>query len=304
MRTLSFSLAAFAVVFAGCSTRTLIPTTDASLNGDGGGTADAAPPTPDAGRPDSGPRPDAGPDYSNVLIYAHSPDTLYTFSPYTNTVTEVGPFMTPAGDAAPNMLDLAVDSEGNVYTSSNSALFQVDPMTATATMVGDFGLSHSEQLFALSFLAPEESPDGTEILIGATNSGVYYQVNTTNAHTTMLGMYPDGWASSGDIVSIAGLGTFATLKRSDYPSDVLARILFARDGSSVVTVVGPVRSSSEDFTQIFGLAYWGRNVYGFSNSGQLIKIDRTTGAGQVVTTSTGASQFWGAGVTVVAPVLI
>lgn len=289
----SFVLALSLLV--GCTARSSIPGVDA-------GPDAGPPPAPDAGR-DAGPRPDSGPPIDDVLIYAHSRDTLYTFSAYTNTVAEIGLFRTPEGAQAPYMLDLAVDSEGIVFTSSDEALWRVDPLTAVATRVGDFGLS-GEQLFALSFLAPDESPDGTEMLVGATNDGVYYEVDRDDASATPLGAYPDGWSSSGDIVSVDGLGTFATLRRSDFPTDVLARILFASDGSSVVTVIGPIESDTEGFTQIFGLGYWGRNLYGFTNRGQLIRIDRTTGAASIVSTSTGASQFWGAGVTVTAPILI
>ncbi len=291
MRQLSFVLA---LVLAGCTVRSPIPLVD-------GGPDGGPPPVPDAGH-DAGPQPDSGPPIEDVLIYAHSRDTLFTFSAYTNTVTEIGPFRTPEGTQAPFMLDLAVDSEGVVFTSSDDSLWRVDPMTATATEIGDFGLGR-EQLFALTFLAPDESPDGTEMLIGATNEGVYYEVDRDTAATSPLGAYPDGWSSSGDIVSVEGLGTFATLRRSDYPADVLARILFASDGSSVVTVIGPIESESEEFTQIFGLGYWGRNLFGFSNAGQLIRIDRNTGDGTVVSTTTGTSQFWGAGVTVAVPVL-
>ena len=57
-------------------------------------------------------------------------------------------------------------------------------------------------------------------------------------------------------------------------------------------------------TALIGLGYWGRSVYGFSNSGQLIEIDRTTGAGRLATTMTGTDRFWGAGVTTQAPVLL
>lgn len=237
----------------------------------------------------------------DVLIYAHSPDTLYTFSPFSNTVEEVGAFTTPDGDVV-EMLDLAVDSEGVVLTSSQDRLWRVDPETAEVTEIGEFDL-RDEQLFALSFLTPSESPDGTEMLVGATNEGAYYEVDRDSAATWLLGQYPEGWASSGDIVSIEGLGTFATLKRMDFSSDVLARILFASDGSSTVTVVGAIRKAPDDFRQIFGLGFWGRDMFGFSNAGQLIRIDPHTGRGEVVTADTGANRFWGAGVTTRAPVL-
>ncbi len=294
-----FTLACLVLALAGCGTRT--PLIDAAiLPGDGGSGL------PDAGW-DSGPGRDAalpdGGGLADVLIYAHSRDTLYTFSAYTNTVTEIGAFRFADGTPAEFMLDLAVDSEGAVFTSTEEALFAVDPETAVVTHVGDFGLG-GDQLFALSFLTESESPDGTELLVGATNAGAVYSVDRADASTELLGNYPDGWSSSGDIVSIDGLGTFATLRRSDFPGDVLARILFARDGSSTVTMIGPVRSGSEDFREVFGLGYWGRDVFGFTNSGELLRIDRTTGAAEVVTTSTGASQFWGAGVTTTVPFLI
>jgi len=88
-----------------------------------------------------------------------------------------------------------------------------------------------------------------------------------------------------------------------FPSDVLVRIIFASDGSSAVTVIGPVQSGSRDFTELFGLAFWGRAMYGFSNAGELVEIDRETGAGSLATTATGTGSFWGAGVTTRAPIL-
>ncbi|NOY90533.1 MAG: hypothetical protein GXP55_04925 [Deltaproteobacteria bacterium] len=270
-------------------TDTSVSDMDSGLDVDGGLDMDAA-------------SADAGPRLDDVLIYSHSRDTLYSFSPFTNTVTEIGVFQLPTGEQAPFMLDLAVDSNGVVFTCSDDTLFSVDPLNAEATAIGTFGLG-ADKLYALSFLSPSESPDGTEALIGATNAGTYYQIDRSNASTRMLGSYPDGWMSSGDIVSVDG-GTYATLRSTDFTGDVLARIIFARDGSSSVVVIGPIKSATEDFKDLFGLAYWGRDVYGFSNTGQLIRIDRATGAAEVVTTGTGADQFWGAGVTTIVPVLI
>ncbi len=295
----SFSLAS-CVLGAGlcasaCTARTaVIDVPDAGPLLDAGEAADAA--AADAGR-DAGPSIDGGPRLDDVLVYAHSPDTLFTFSPYTNTVAPIGRFTEPSGANAPDMVDLAVDSDGLVFTTSARALYRVDPLTAVATKVGDFA-AVSDQFFGLTFLvAGELGPD--EVLVGATNAGEYFRINTNNARTTRLGQYPDEWTSSGDLVSVAGLGTFATLRRADYPdSDVVARITFRADGTSAVTVLGPA-----GFRQLFGLGYWGRDLYGFSNSGELVRIDRTTGAGTLATAMTGTDRFWGAGVTTQAPVL-
>src|SRR5690606_35010631 len=103
-----------------------------------------------------------------------------------------------------DMLDLAVDSEGVVFTSSADRLWRVDVATAVVTEIGEFGVDE-EQFFALSFLTPGQSPDGSEMLIGATNAGAYYEVDRANASSEFLGQYPEGWISSGDIVSVDGL---------------------------------------------------------------------------------------------------
>jgi hypothetical protein len=287
-----------ALAIAGCTTRT-IPLEDAAL-------ADAGREI-DAGRErDAGPEIDGGIRLDDVLIYLHSRDTLYAFSPYTNTVDEIGVFRLANGDEAPFMTDLAVDSAENVFTSSDESLWRVNVTSGIVTEVGTFDIG-SERLFALSFLAPDESPDGTEMLIGATNEGAYYEIDRNDGSTSLLGEYPDDWTSSGDIVSVAGFGTFATVRRpspSEPEADTLARIEFTSSGASVVTVIGPIEQGNTLFTEIFGLGYWGRRFYGFTNDGELLEIDRDTGAATVVSQDTGAEQFWGAGVTTRVPILI
>jgi len=247
---------------------------------------------------------DVPPILETVLIYAHSRDTLYAFSPYTNSVDEIGPFTLAGGNPAPYMLDLAIDGEGEVYTSSDTSLFRVDPETAHVIEIGEFGLGE-EQLYALTFLPPGVYASDRETLIGATNEGAYYSVDVSNAQPRYLGTYPDGWQSSGDIVSIAGLGTFATVKRVEQPDspDVLVQMTFGEDGSTQARVLGSVVEGERPYRQIFGLGYWGRALYGFTNTGELVEIDRESGAGRLVSETTGAEQFWGAGVTTVVPVV-
>ena len=256
---------------------------------------------PDVPVPDvsiDAPRPDTGPPIDDVLIYAHSADTLFTFSPYTNTVDTVGLFLLPGGEDPPSMLDLAVNADGDVYTASADTLFRVDPETAEVTEVADFDLPSGELLYALTFVVRGMLSPDAEVMIGATNAGVLYRVDTATAHATRIGNYPDGWQSSGDIVSVAGLGTYATLKRADFDSDVVAQLLFDSSGNATVIVLGAC-----GYQNLFGLGYWGRDLYGFTLTGQLLRIDRTTGAATIATEATGTSQFYGAGVTTVVEVL-
>lgn len=254
-------------------------------------------------RPDTGPGIDGG-GLADVLIYAHSSGTLFSFSPLTNMVTPIGRFVDTATDAnADPMVDLAVDSGQHVYTASATDLWTVDVATARVTSVGAFDVTNGEQFFALTFLAQGELHADRETLVGATNMGAYYEIDPATAQTTFLGQYPDGWLSSGDLVSVRGLGTYATIRQDGDTHDTLAQITFATDGTSRITVIGPVVQGATEYSQIFGLGYWGRDVYGFTNDGELVQIDRTTGAGHLATTMTGTGQFWGAGVTTLAPVV-
>jgi hypothetical protein len=286
------------VVIAGCTEpprRVPIPDTGPQLD-DAGSDTGVIP-------HDVGPRPDTN-GLSNVLIYAHSSGTLFSFSPVSTTVTPIGPF-TIAGTSthADPMIDLAIDSAQNVFTSSATELFSVDVTNAHVTSLGTFDAASGEQFYALTFLARGELHADRETLIGATNMGAYYEIDPTNAHVTHLGQYPSGWLSSGDLVSIEGLATYATIRHASDTHDTLAQITFASDGTSTIRVIGPIIQGATEYNHVFGLAYWGRSVYGFSSIGELIAIDRTTGAGSLATTDTGTGQFWGAGVTTIAPIV-
>jgi outer membrane protein assembly factor BamB len=241
----------------------------------------------------------------DVLVYSHSPEQLYSFNPETLRVTEIGSFRTAGGMTVGPMIDLAVNSLGEIYTTSAESLFRVNPETAVAEPVGSgLGLDRDEQLVALTFLTAGTLMAGVEDLIGATSGGSYYRLNTTTGAPTRLGNFPSGWRASGDLVSVERLGTYATLRTEANDGDTLARIDFAADGSSSVSVIGRVTVDGMPVLRIFGLAYWGRTVYGFTNDGWLISIDRDTGAASRVSVDTGAEQFWGAGVSTKAPVLI
>lgn len=278
------------LAMSGCTERNALPAFDA-------GTFESDAGALDAGQsPDTGPQPDAGPRLDNVLIYAHSREVLYSFSPYTNTVEEIGPFLLPGAERPTAIIDLAVNAEGEVYVSGYDSLFRVDPETARLTLIGDFDVD--ESFFALTFLG-EGIIRPAETLIGATNEGVYHEIDPGDASTRRLGQYPERWISSGDIVSVGGRA-FATLKDPDNrdAADVLAEITFTSTGRSTVRELG-----STGFKQLFGLGSWGDSLYGFSNSGELVRLDPDTGRGTIVSITTGIDSYWGAGVTTKAPIL-
>lgn len=246
-------------------------------------------------RSDSGPRPDAGPVEDEVLVYAHSAGTLFAFDPRALTVTPIGAFRLPDGSQAPQMTDLAVDSAGMIFTCGRTALYRVDATTAVATHVADFDLPTGVEFNGLTFLPAGALDPASEVLVGATDAGDYYRVDPATGATTLLGTYSNGYVSSGDIVSVEGAGTFATVKRDDLTTDLLVR-LDPRTGTA--TRIG----EGIGYSRLFGLGYWRSRLFAFHADGQLVEIDILTGQGTLVSTTTGTDQFWGAGVTTLAPV--
>ncbi|MEZ4254838.1 MAG: hypothetical protein R3A78_03850 [Polyangiales bacterium] len=256
------------------------------------------PTTKDSGDP-SPPRPE------DVLVYAHSRDTLYSFSPSTLAVVEVGAFTLPGGEQTEKILDLAINHDGEMYVTGATTLYRVDPATAATTIVGTLDLSNSQkvEVTGLAFI-PEGVFRTSETLIGADNLGRVFEIDTHDARITALGNYPDDWLSSGDIVSVEDLGTYATVKREGSEADTLVRIIFDSQGIAGMNVIGSIKDGSTGYARIYGLGYWGAALYGFTADGTLIAIDTDTAKATVVSVTTGADEFWGAGVTTQAPVIL
>jgi hypothetical protein len=294
----------------------------ATLAGAGGVVQQDSAPEETGGAPETTTKPHdgstAGDNLADVVIYAHSSDTLYLFSPYHNRVVAERPLLVSDGSPAPPMIDLAVTADGQVFSSGFDALYRVDPDSAVVQWVGDFNNDQGQllgpeldvHLYALSFIPGSLFPqaDSDEVLVGAANDGTCFEIDPRSARVRSIGRYPAPWGSSGDLVAVEQLGTiFATIRDRHGPSserpDYVTEIAFVEGGIIQFGQAHPVRDGSHDFNQIYGLGYWGRALYGFSNKGELISIDPATGHSQLVTDQTGADQFWGAGVTTRVPVL-
>lgn len=256
---------------------------DAGENGggDGGGTGD-----------DAGPRPDAGPPAVEAVVYAHSSDELYRVNPDTLQVTLVGPFQWPSGTSGEQMTDIAVDKDGKITGISFGAVYSVDPNTAACTF-----LSYLDRggLNGLSWV-PVGVIDGTEeVLVGAGLDGEFLRIDPLTGAQTSIGTYGGGLVSSGDIVSVEGFGTVATVKMfSSDNNDYLARVDPAT--GQVTQLIGQT-----GVNDIWGLGFWKGKVYGFAATNQFVLIDVTTGTASVV--EVGPVNWWGAGVTTRAPII-
>lgn len=252
----------------------------------------------------------------NSFVYVHTADVLFRVDPGKDkTVLEkVGAF-SGLGASDRGVFDIALDEDGEMIGITDKALYDIDPKTAKCLLRLEFP-PDSPQFNSLSYvkgvdpLAPED-----DRLVGASskNGGEWVAIDpegtTVEEIFETLGRHDPArkFVSSGDIVSVqAGPNdyrTFATLKcdyaykGSDCESDWLAEI-DAETGKAQ-------RIGQTGFSKLFGLGFWGDEVYGFSSSGDYVVLNIKTGAGTSVDYDSGedSPQFWGAG-TVTKPYIV
>src|SRR5204863_7117490 len=94
--------------------------------------------------------------------------------------------------------------------------------------------------------------------------GDYVKVDPKTGMKTKVGQIGMGFSSSGDIVSVIGGKTFVTVKGPSC-SDCLAEI-------NPMTGALVKNWGSVNFTDVFGLAFWGGKLYGFANDGSLFEV--------------------------------
>jgi hypothetical protein len=226
-----------------------------------------------------------------TFVYAHTSSQLYKVDPDTLGVMLVGNF-TFAGGGSDQITDIAIDKTGLMIGISFTSVYRIDPTTAACTRL-------SQDLTAtfngLSFVpATEIGQTGPDILVATRNSsGIVSQINPATGAATQIGNM-GGFSSSGDLVSIAGFGTMQTADNGS-AADRLVRLA---PNSFAATTIG----TNIGYGDIWGIAYWKDKIFGFTEAGQFITIDPTTGVGTLVQGN--GPRWWGAAVTTLAPVIL
>jgi hypothetical protein len=253
-----------------------------------GDASDSAPLAHDAAPvPDSTPPP---PSVDSTIVYAHADSVLYRVDPRSSAFSMVGNFGFPNDGNSHTMTDFAVDAMGDAVAVTQNALYRVDVSTAQLSLLAPLPGSH---LFVgLTYLPAGALDPLNEVLVGGCTDGTYWRIDPGTGASTQLGQFQGGWQLSGDIVSIAGAATYATVRQSSTSNDSLATL---NPSTGELTIIGDT-----GFHSIFGLGYWRSTLFGFTRSGQFITIDATTGHGTLVAQP--VRQFSGAGVTTIAPI--
>jgi hypothetical protein len=252
----------------------------------GDAAGDDTPDAPIGPTIDAAPTVDAAPE---VSVYAHTSSTLYQVDPITLAITLIGNFGWSGG--FDQMTDIAIDQNGEMIGISFTSVYRVDPATAQATLLSG-GLAGSFN--GLSFVPGDQlgDPGGPDVLVATRDTdGQVFRIEPTTGAATPIGSM-GGFSSSGDIVSVTGFGTAATANGA--PLDRLVRL------DALTFAANPVGTDT-GFTDIWGVGYWGNQIYGFTQFGQFLLIDPVTGAAQLV--ASGGPSWWGAAVTTRAPVI-
>jgi hypothetical protein len=312
MRTTIVIIAMLLLAAAGCQQTSNVNApndTDSDADADGDSDTDADTDADADGGEDTEIDTEPWEPPTDSLVYANTQDDLFVIDPAEGGALVLVGALTGPCTAGSGLYDIAISGDGMMIGIAAEALYTVDTETAECAELKLFpeGAPH---FFSLSWVVgvDPEAPTEERLMAAAAEDGEWVEVNPEGETLEELFVHVgyhdatteggEALTSSGDIVSVqvgeAEWMTYATLKCADgysvagCESDFLASI-DAETGAA--TLIG----ATDGFTRLFGLGFWGANVYGFTNGGQYVTIDVSTGFATEIDTN--ADGFWGAGTT-------
>jgi hypothetical protein len=227
-------------------------------------------------------------------VFGHSASTLYRLDPGTKDVVVVGDFR-----GCKNVIDIALDETGALYGTAFHELYTIDKTTAVCSLVAEGNYPNS-----LSFV-PKGTVSATEEALVGYEMSDYVVIDKKTGAVQKIGSLGSDYHSSGDIVSVKGGKTFLTVKDARLAGECTQYDCLVEVDPST----GAFRHNwgSIQHRNVFGLSFWGGNLYGFDDAGELFEVT-LSGAG--LTTKSIAIpgnprdlEFWGAGSSTAAPLL-
>jgi hypothetical protein len=199
---------------------------------------------------------------------AHSSSSLYQIDP-------AAPSSTAIGDIGFSVTDIAVTEDNMLWGITYDSLLSIDYCTGIGRYVGNVGSTSTLNALVAA-------PGG--VLFGADYSGDVWRIDPVTAAGTRIGNYGPGLHSSGDIAWGPDGLLYGTVTVAWSSNDLLISVDPATGSANVIGNIG--------FARIYGLAVLAGVLYGLTDSGQLITINRSTGGGTLVATI--GSSYWGA----------
>lgn len=237
------------------------------------------PPAPDTPGQDQTPpdqvTPPGPPNPIAAQLFASNRRELFVIEAAGGTIMRVGEFEVEGEQR--RIDELAVDASGDLFGLGGDALFEIDPETAIAERIAR--LSVSDSFRGLAFVPPGAmGPE--ETLVAVETFGDIYLIEPDTGEVTALGSNAGGYWLTGDITWVTGVGLVAT-GRSSSDSDLLLRIDLPQ---LTIEPIGDIGAADVD-----GLTSPARELWGFLQSGDVVRIDVTTGA---IVDTRPSSQAW------------
>jgi hypothetical protein len=240
--------------------------------------------------------PDENPDFAGIdfagtavdlacgascyTVYAHSDHTLFSIDLGSKALTLVGNFNAPMVSGKEDvMTDLAVAPDDTIYVVSHTTLYTASASDGHVTKVGDLTACGQDNV-ALSF-----TPDNK--LFVADYKGQFCQIDyaASPPKVTPIAKLSANMAVTGDLVAVDDGTMYASaylLSDGSGAGTQANNVLVKIDpATATVTQIGPT-----GFPKLFGVAYAGGQVFGFTHdgTGRVVTIDPKTGTGTVFNT--------------------
>ncbi|MEM9926813.1 MAG: PEP-CTERM sorting domain-containing protein [Cyanobacteria bacterium P01_D01_bin.50] len=205
----------------------------------------------------------------NQNLPAQASSLIHTFNTPGNVGTidtSTGVF-TPVIIDAPQLTDIALSEDKQLFGATFRQLYSLDLETKTSTLIGNLGVNN---LNGLGF--------GDNGVLYGTGGSNFYSIDTNSGLATQIADIPN-FASAGDIVFNEERNQF--FGTSNTPSN---STLFSIDLDGTATEIGNI-----GFPSIFGLFFENETLYGYTANRQQIVIDIDTGRGSFDKEVTGTS---------------
>lgn len=211
---------------------------------DGDGVPDGDDPFPDGDDP---------PPASNAVLYANTPEALYTFDPVDYSVGQIGVFTFDEG-APEQITDIAIDRYGFLYAVGTSTLYACDPQTVVCTPL--------DAVPGVNAAGFARTNDGDALLLAGFDGTVWrVDFDGRGAQAVEIGRFGVG-GSSGDIAGNSAI-TVASINQDDGLERI--RRIDPVDGQVIETAF-----PHPSFDRAWGLAFFGDQLFSFSPSGVIV----------------------------------
>ena len=212
----------------------------------------------------------APPPARELLILVNTPYALYRVNPVTLDVIELAVFTFSEGGEAP-ITDISIDRRGRMWGISYRAVYRIDPRTAAVTPLAEAPNRNLNSLAIMTAMMAGGTREDPDILIAGDWGGPVLQIDSNDGTQHVIGNLGGVLGSSGDLTWSPEAGAVMTVTdRAGF--EALAKL---EQGTFTATPIG----DQLGFRNVRGLALGPTGLLGFTEAGEIISIDATTGVG-------------------------